>query len=260
MFPTCLQEDLELMRNQEWLKKRSVREYMAMVYRTEQKRILINQIKLVKIAMTIIERMMRGNTLEFAVLRVHELESAKDHVVNRVMMQSYLNSLERGLKKNTLDYYASKGLDSVEGEALLKEVQKEMRNDVSKTAYKQFEMKGYERMIGRIMEGSLQQNPALHDQYISVTEALQKQKEINERLEQQMEQKILSRQQQLAIKGDSDCSYYDSEYESEDDEKPLDKIDDIKREWLKLQALANQEKTEAVADCKITASEIEDRE
>lgn len=99
------------MRNQEWLKKRSVREYMAMVYRTEQKRILINQIKLVKIAMTIIERMMRGNTLEFAVLRVHELESAKDHVVNRVMMQSYLNSLERGLKKNTLDYYASKGLD-----------------------------------------------------------------------------------------------------------------------------------------------------
>lgn len=131
---------------------------------------------------------------------------------------------------------------------------------MSKTAYKQFEMKGYERMIGRIMEGSLQQNPALHDQYISVTEALQKQKEINERLEQQMEQKILSRQQQLAIKGDSDCSYYDSEYESEDDEKPVDKIDDIKREWLKLQALANQEKTEAVADCKITASEIEDCE
>ena len=145
-----------------------------MVYRTEQKRILINQIKLVKIAMTIIERMMRGNTLEFAVLRVHELETAKDHVVNRVMLQSYLNSLDKGLKKNTADYYASKGLDQTEGEALMKEVQKEMRNDVSKTAYKQFEIKGYERMIGRIMEGSLQQNPALHDQYISVTEALQK--------------------------------------------------------------------------------------
>lgn len=41
------------------------------------------------------------------------------------------------------------------GEQLLKEVQKEMRDDVSKTAYKQFEIKGYERMIGRIMEGSL---------------------------------------------------------------------------------------------------------
>ena len=94
------------MRDQEWLKKRTFRQYMAMVYRTEQKRILINQIKLVKIAIAIIERMMRGNTLEFAVLRVHEYESAKDHVVNRVMLQSYLSGLEKGLKKNTADYYA----------------------------------------------------------------------------------------------------------------------------------------------------------
>jgi hypothetical protein len=38
----------------------------------------------------------------------------------------------------------------------------------------------------------------------------------------------------LAVKEDSEYSYYDSEYESEDDEKPADKIDDIKREWLKL--------------------------
>ena len=73
---------------------------MGMVYRTEQKRILINQIKLVKIVMTIIERMMRGATLEFAVLRVPEFETAKDHVVNRLMIKSYLNSLERGLKAN----------------------------------------------------------------------------------------------------------------------------------------------------------------
>jgi len=61
-----------------------------------------------------------------------------------------------------------------EGELLLKEVQKEMRADVSKTAYKKFEIKGYERMIGRIMEGTLQQNPDLHDQFISVKEALEK--------------------------------------------------------------------------------------
>lgn len=43
--------------------------------------------------MTIIERMMRGATLEFAVLRVHEFESAKDHIVNRIMMKTYLDSL-----------------------------------------------------------------------------------------------------------------------------------------------------------------------
>ena len=36
-----------------------------------------------------------------------------------------------------------------------------MREGISKTAYKQFEIKGYERMIGRIMEGSLQDNPEL---------------------------------------------------------------------------------------------------
>jgi hypothetical protein len=36
-----------------------------------------------------------------------------------------------------------------------------MRDDISKTAYKQFEIKGYERMIQRIMSGSLQDNPEL---------------------------------------------------------------------------------------------------
>ena len=48
---------------------------MAMVYRTEQKRILINQIRLVKILMVILERLMRGATLDFAVMRVHEYET-----------------------------------------------------------------------------------------------------------------------------------------------------------------------------------------
>lgn len=51
--------------------------------------------------MQIIERMMRGSTLEFAVLRVHDLESAKDHIVNRIMLKSYLDSLAKGLKSNT---------------------------------------------------------------------------------------------------------------------------------------------------------------
>jgi hypothetical protein len=55
--------------------------------------------------MQILERMMRGATLEFAVLRVHEFESAKDHVINRLMLKSYLNSLEKGLQVNTAAYY-----------------------------------------------------------------------------------------------------------------------------------------------------------
>ena len=72
--------------------------------------------------MAIIERMMRGATLEFAVLRVHEFESAKDHIVNRIMLKSYLNTLQKGLKANTSAYYEQKGLDMETGEQLLKEV------------------------------------------------------------------------------------------------------------------------------------------
>ena len=106
-----MDEDLKQMRDEKYMKTLNHRQYFGMVYRTEQKRILINQIKLVKIVMAIIERMMRGATLEFAVLRVHEFESAKDHVVNRIMVKSYLNSLQKGLKANTSAYYEQKGLD-----------------------------------------------------------------------------------------------------------------------------------------------------
>ena len=121
-FPTTLREDLDFMKDPIRMKKLSVRQYMGMVYRTEQKRILINQIKLVKIVMQILERMMRGATLEFAVLRVHEFESAKDHVINRLMLKSYLNSLEKGLQANTSAYYQLKGLEKEDGENLLREV------------------------------------------------------------------------------------------------------------------------------------------
>jgi hypothetical protein len=43
--------------------------------------------------MHILERIMRGNTLEFSVLRVHELESKQDHPVNRIMLANYLTGL-----------------------------------------------------------------------------------------------------------------------------------------------------------------------
>ena len=92
-FPTCLKDDLAMMRDPKQSKHFTVRQYMGMVYRTEQKRILINQIKLVKVAMHILERIMRGNTLEFSVLRVHELESKQDHPVNRIMLANYLTGL-----------------------------------------------------------------------------------------------------------------------------------------------------------------------
>ena len=41
-FPTTLKEDLEFMKDPIKMKGLNVRQYMGMVYRTEQKRILIN--------------------------------------------------------------------------------------------------------------------------------------------------------------------------------------------------------------------------
>lgn len=43
---------------------------------------------------------MKGMTLEFAVTRVFELESKKELVINRIMIDNYLTSLKNGLQKN----------------------------------------------------------------------------------------------------------------------------------------------------------------
>lgn len=40
---------------------------------------------------------MKGVTLDFAVTRIFELESKKEFVINRVMIDSYLTSLKKGL-------------------------------------------------------------------------------------------------------------------------------------------------------------------
>ena len=82
-----------IMRDPKQVAKLSCRQFGAMVFRTEQKRILINQILLTKILMHIIERLMRGMTFEFAVTRIFELESKKDHAVNRLMIDNYLTTL-----------------------------------------------------------------------------------------------------------------------------------------------------------------------
>lgn len=95
---------------------------MAIIHRTEQKRILINQIRLCRVLLVVIERLMRGLTLEFAVLRVHEFESQKDHYVNRLMVKSYVDSLERGLKANQEKYYSMYGLSPEQGNLIMKEV------------------------------------------------------------------------------------------------------------------------------------------
>ena len=55
---------------------------------------------------------MKGMTLEFAVTRVFELESKKEFIVNRMMIDNYLTSLQKGLEKNQQDYLYSKGISN----------------------------------------------------------------------------------------------------------------------------------------------------
>jgi len=100
-FPTSLADDSKLLKTPE---KLTARQYFAVVYRMEFKRIIVNQINLVKLVLHILERLMKGVTLDFAVTRVFELEQKKEVVVNRVMIDNYLTSLKRGLEKNQQEY------------------------------------------------------------------------------------------------------------------------------------------------------------
>ena len=101
-FPTSLTEDNRIMREE--THKLNSRKFFGMVYRMEFKKVLLNQINLVKLVLHILERLMKGMTLDFAVTRVFELEQKKEVVVNRVMIDNYLTSLKRGLEKNKKEY------------------------------------------------------------------------------------------------------------------------------------------------------------
>jgi hypothetical protein len=128
------------------------RQFFAMVYRTEQKRILINQIKLINVIMHILERLMKGMTLEFATGRVFEFEEKRDVAVNRLMIDNYLRSLQRGLDKNVSDYYKSKNLDSQTGPEVLKSITRDLKEEMSAIQFKQFEIKGYDKMLERLLK------------------------------------------------------------------------------------------------------------
>ena len=191
-FPSTLQEDMADLRSKEKVAGLTVRQYAAYVYRTEQKRILINQIKLIKILLHMIERLMRGMTLDFAVLRVFELETKKEFPVNRLMIDNYLSSLKRGMKKNEEEYFKMRKMDPVKGKQLMMETQKKMMQDMSRVAYRQFEVKGYEKMIERIMEQPLQSsaqnnNTQLQERLLLIKEQLKKQSEKNRQIERETE-------------------------------------------------------------------------
>jgi len=94
---------------------------------------------------------MRGMTLDFAVTRVFELETKREFPVNRLMIDNFLTSLKRGMKKNEEEYFHMRGMNPESGKKFMMETQKKLMNDMSRVAYRQFEVKGYEKMIDRIM-------------------------------------------------------------------------------------------------------------
>ena len=147
-FPTTLNEDMAILRKER--KDLTIRQYFAVLYRSEQKRILINQIKLVNITIHILERMMKGMTLDFAVTRIFELESKQDVIIHRKMIDSYLKSLKKGLDKNKGDYLQYNKIS--EADMLEENYQKRWVEHANSKDLRQFEVKGYDAMLSRILD------------------------------------------------------------------------------------------------------------
>lgn len=119
---------------------------------------------MIKIVLHILERLMKGLTLDFAVTRVFELESKKEFIVNRMMIDNYLTSLKKGLEKNQKEFFDGMHKNpeiklTPEQEQQMKQdfmaQQRDLRLELPKVAYRQFEVRGYDRMIERILEAPL---------------------------------------------------------------------------------------------------------
>ena len=82
--------------------------------------------------MHIIERLMKGMSFEFSVTRIFELESKKDHAINRLMVDNYLTSLQKGMNKNVAAYYKMRNLDPTKGSELLRQTQRVMYETMNK--------------------------------------------------------------------------------------------------------------------------------
>lgn len=152
-FPTTLEQDMAVIRDESQREALSARKYFAIIYRTEMKRVLINQVKLVKICIHILERLMKGMTTEFALMRVFELESKQDVEINRRMIANYVTSLKKGFKRNR-DQFLEMNNMTLEG---LRQVQAEKKfvDFVGKAELKQFELTGQEKMLARILEAPM---------------------------------------------------------------------------------------------------------
>jgi hypothetical protein len=123
---------------------------------------------------------MKGMTLDFAVTRIFELESKQDMPLNRKMIHSYLESLRKGLEKNKLDYLSQNNL--TEEQLRLQYASKRFVEGAGQGELRQFQVKGYEAMLNRILEVPLKaseenNNKELSDKLMVIKNQLEKQTE-----------------------------------------------------------------------------------
>ena len=228
-FPTTLKEDLRIINDD--VGKYTGNQYFALVYRSEMKKILINQINLIKIVIHIIERLMKGMTLDFAVTRVFELESKKEFIVNRMMIDNYLTSLKNGLAKNQKEYlelHKGKNTSLTDDQAKqdILEHQRALRLELPKVAYRQFEVRGYDKMIERILEAPIRssqaaQNKELEERLLMIKDSLSEQANKNAMRENQYQ---MEREEEEVKRQDVDGE--ESEYGEEEGESYYDEEDD----------------------------------
>ena len=100
--------------------------------------------------MHILQRLMKGLTLEFALERVFEIERKEDVIPNRKMIDNYVQSLRAGLEKNKLCYLEVRGID--EEELRLEHGKKRHESNISRKRLNQYEVGGYDKMIERILD------------------------------------------------------------------------------------------------------------
>jgi hypothetical protein len=101
----------------------------------------------------ILERLMKGISFDFAVLRVYELESKLDVVPHRLMIDNYLTSLRKGLDRNKQEFLQ---INNMSEEQLRSEhAKKRFEEFVSNKEMKKFEVKGYEKMLSRLLEAPM---------------------------------------------------------------------------------------------------------
>ena len=222
-------------------------QYFALVYRSEMKKILINQINLVKITVHILERLMKGMTLDFAVTRVFELESKKEFIINRMMIDNYLTSLKKGLEKNQQEFVnlhkAEGSTDDVQAKMIMMEKQRKLRMELPRVAYRQFEVRGYDKMIERILEAPLKssqnsQNKELEEKLLLIKDSLKEQVNSNTMyLEEQKKQE--------EKKGNPDEEEEGSEYDEEEASEYYDEEDDVKDDKTKAAETDAQETVES---------------